>query len=74
MKKILIALLALAILCAAFISCDGRQNDTGTETGTDTDPANVTDTGSTPTTQEPDDSSTLEVGVDTDNKFGPIQK
>lgn len=71
MKKILIALLALAILCAAFISCDKEQG-TGTESGTDTDPANVTDT--TPTTQEPNDSSTLEVGVDTDDKFGPIQK
>ncbi len=73
MKKILIALLALAILCAAFISCDKEQG-TGTESGTDTDPAKVTDTGSTPTTQEPNDSSTLEVGVDTDDKFGPIQK
>ena len=74
MKKILISLLVLAILCAAFVSCTGNANDTGTGTDTDTTPSDVTGSDTAPATQEPDESSTLEVGVDTDDKFGPIQK
>ncbi len=85
MKKFLIMLLALVLLCSALVACDGG-DDTTVDPSSDTTDTSVDgtggdDTGSNDTdnqggneTQEPDGTGTLAVGEDDNDSFGPVNK
>ncbi len=85
MKKFLILLMALAIVCTCFVACDNNDETTadngsdttvdGSDNGNETNgPETSSGTQGGSQNQQPDSTGTLAVGEDNDNSFGPVNK